>query len=84
MAFKVLLCSGDDASLQHWSVLRAIPPQPPQNYICLLRGLLLTEPRGRRRAQGLMRGTRGPFLPALAIVMMVVGGSWLLGHVSTV
>ena len=26
MAIKVLLCSGDDASPQHWSVLRAIHP----------------------------------------------------------
>ena len=31
-----------------------------------------------------MWGTRGPFLPVAAMVVMVVVGSWLLGHVSTI
>jgi hypothetical protein len=34
--------------------------------------------------KGLLWGARGPFLPAAAMVVMVVVGSWSLGHVSTV
>jgi hypothetical protein len=38
MALKVLLRSGDDASPQHWSILRTIHTlNSPQNYICLLK-----------------------------------------------
>jgi hypothetical protein len=41
MALKVLLCSGDDASSQYQSVLRAIHTlNSPQNYICLLGGVI--------------------------------------------
>jgi hypothetical protein len=40
MALKVLICSGNNALPQHWSVLRAIHTlNSPKNYICLLRGL---------------------------------------------
>jgi hypothetical protein len=36
MALKALLCSCNDASPQHWSVLRAIHTfNTPQNYISL-------------------------------------------------
>jgi len=31
-----------------------------------------------------MRGARGPYLPAAAMVVMVIVGSWLLGDVSIV
>jgi hypothetical protein len=34
--------------------------------------------------KGLMWDAKGPFLPAAAMVVIVVVGSWLLGHVSTV
>jgi hypothetical protein len=41
MALKALLCSGDDESPQHWSILRSIHTlNSPQNSIRLLRGLL--------------------------------------------
>ncbi len=39
MALKALLCSGDDESRQHRSVLRAIHTlNSPKKYICLLGG----------------------------------------------
>jgi hypothetical protein len=31
-----------------------------------------------------MWGAKGPFLPEAAMVVMVVVGSWSLGHISTV
>ncbi len=55
MALKVLLCSGDDESPQHRSVLRAInTPNSPKKYIRLLGGLLPIHLIRRRGAQGLM------------------------------
>jgi hypothetical protein len=72
MALKALLCSGDDESPQHRSVLRAIHTlNSPQNYIHMLGGLLPIHTLRRRKAQGLMWGTRGPFL--LAAVMVGYG-----------
>jgi hypothetical protein len=69
MALKALLCSGNDALPRHWSVLRAIHTlNSPQNYICLLGGLLPIHTTCRCGAQGLMWGTRGKFLPAAAMV----------------
>jgi hypothetical protein len=80
MALKVLLCSGDDASPQHWSVLRAIHTlNISKNYICLLRGLLTIHLTLWIGAQGLMWGTRGPFPPAAVMVCYgCVGQCWLL------
>ncbi len=69
MALKALLCSSNDELPQHWSVLRAIHTlNSPKNYICLLGGLLLIHSMRLCRVQGLMWGTRGPFLPAAAMV----------------
>jgi hypothetical protein len=69
MALKVLLCSGDDESPQHQSVLRAINTlNSPKNYIRLLRGLSPIDLTCWRGAQRLMWGTRGPFLPVAAMV----------------
>jgi hypothetical protein len=69
MALKVLLCSGNDESPQHWSALRAIHTlNSPKNYIRLLGGLSPIHTLRRRGAQGLMWGTRGPFLPAAVMV----------------
>ncbi len=69
MALKALLCSGNDESLQHRSVLRAINTlNSPKKYICLLGGLLPIHSTCRRGAQGLMWGARGPFPPAAAMV----------------
>jgi hypothetical protein len=68
MALKALLCSGNDESPQHWSVLRAINTlNSPKNYIRLLEGLLPIHSMRQHGAQGLMWGTRGPFLPAAAM-----------------
>jgi hypothetical protein len=73
MVLKVLLCSGDDESPQHRSVLRAIHTlNSPKNYIRMLRGLSPIHLMRQRGAQGLMWGTRGPFLPAVAMSAMVV------------
>jgi hypothetical protein len=47
-------------------------PQPPPKYICKLGGLSSIHSKHWRGAQGLMRGTRRPFLPAAALVVMVV------------
>jgi hypothetical protein len=69
MDLKALLCSGDDESPQHRSVLRAINTlNCPQKYICLLGGLSPIHLMHWRRAQGLMWGARGPFPPAAAMV----------------
>ncbi len=55
------------------SALRAINTlNPPKEYIRKLGGLLPIPPKRRRGAQGLMWGTRGPFLPAAAMVVAVV------------
>jgi hypothetical protein len=80
MALKVLLCSGNDELPQHWSVLRAIHTlNSPKNYIPLLGGLSPIHSTCQRGAQGLMWGTRGPFLPAAAMVGYgCVGQCWLL------
>ncbi len=77
MALKVLLCSGDDALSQRWSVLRTIHTlNSPKNYIRLLRGLSTMHWIG---AQGLMWGTRGSLPAAAAIVCYgCVGQCWLL------
>jgi hypothetical protein len=69
MALKALLCSGDDESPQHRSVLRAINTlNSPKIFIRLLGGLLPINLTHWRGAQGLMWGTRGPFPPAAAMV----------------
>ncbi len=69
MALKALLCSGNDESPQHMSVLRAINTlNSPKNYIRLLGGLSPIHLMLWRRAQGLVWGTRGPFPPAAAMV----------------
>ncbi len=69
MALKVLLCSGDDELPQHRSVLRAINTlNSSKNYIRLLGELLPTHSTRRHGAQGLMWGTRGPFLLGAAMV----------------
>jgi hypothetical protein len=69
MPLKVLLCYGDDASPQHQSVLRAIYTlNSLKHYICLLGGLLPIHSMCRHGAKGLMWGTKGPYLPAAAMV----------------
>ena len=82
MDLKALLClcSGDDESPQHRSVLRAINTlNSPQKYICLLGGFSPIHLMHWRRAEGLMWGTRGPYLPAAAMVGYgCVGWCWQL------
>jgi hypothetical protein len=69
MAFKALLCSGNDELPQHPCVLRAINTlNSPQKYLRLLGGLLPIHSTRRHGAQGLMWGARGPFPPATAMV----------------
>ena len=69
MALKALLCSGNDESPQHQSVLRAINTlNSPKKYIRLLGGLLPIHSMRRRRAQSLVWGTRGPFPLVAAMV----------------
>ncbi len=77
---KALLSSGNDASPQHWSVLRAIHTlNSPQNYICLLRGLVIIHSTLWRGAKSLMWGTRGPFPPVAVMVCYgCVGQCWPL------
>jgi hypothetical protein len=80
MALKALLCSGDDASPHHWSVLRAIHTlNSCKHYICLLGGLSTIHSTHLRRAQGLMLGTRGAFpLVAAMVGYGCVGQCWPL------
>ena len=69
MPLKGLLCSGNDASPQHWSGLRAMYTlKSLKNYIPMLGGLWTIHSTRPSRAKGLMWGTRGPFLPAAAVV----------------
>ncbi len=80
MARKVLLCSGDDASPQHWSILRAIHTlNSSKNYIHLFRELSTICSTHWIGAQGIMWGTRGPFMSAAAMVCYgCVGHCWPL------
>ncbi len=80
MALKALLCSGDDESPQHRSVLRAIHTlNSPENYSRLFGGLSPIHTLHQRGAQGLMWGTRGPFPPAAVMVSYgCVGRCWQL------
>jgi hypothetical protein len=69
MPLKALLCSGDDALPQHRSVLRAMHTlNSLKNYTRMLGGLSLIHSMRRSGAKGLMWGTRGPYLPAAAMV----------------
>jgi hypothetical protein len=75
MALKALLCSGDDESPEHWSVLKAMHTlNSLKKYIRLLGGLLPIHLMRRRRVQGLLWGTREPFPPAAAMVGYVCVG----------
>ncbi len=78
MALKALLCSGNDELPQHWSVLRAIHTlNSPKIYIRLLWGLSPIHRSRRCGVQGLMRCTKGPFLPAAVMVGFgCVGQCW--------
>ena len=69
MPLKALLFSGDDALPQHQSVLRAMHTlNSLKNYIRMLRGLSPVHLMRQSGAKGLMWGTRGPYLPAAAMV----------------
>jgi hypothetical protein len=73
MALKTLPCCGDSSSPEQKSALRAINTlNPPKEYIRKLRGLSPIHSTHRRRAQSLMWGARGPFLPAAAMVAAIV------------
>ncbi len=80
MALKALLCSGNDASPQHWSFLRAIHTlNSPKNYIRLLGGLSPVHSMLWGAVLGLMWGTRGPFpLVAAMVCYGCVGRCWPL------
>jgi hypothetical protein len=80
MPLKALLCSGNDALPQHWSVLRAIHTlKSLKNYIRLLGGLLPIHSTCLRGVKGLMWVTRGPYLLAAAMVGYgCVGRCWQL------
>jgi hypothetical protein len=60
------------------------PPNPGKECIRVLAGLSSTNLAHWCGMKGLMWGARGPFPPAMAMVVMIVVGSWLLGHISTV
>jgi hypothetical protein len=80
MPLNALLCSGNDALPQHWSVLRAIHTLTSlQNYIRLFGGLSPIRSTRRRREKCLMWGTRGPYPPTAAMVGYgCVGRCWQL------
>jgi hypothetical protein len=69
MDLKALLCSCNDESPQHRSVLGTINAlNSPKSYIRLLGGLSPIHLTRRRGAKGLVWGARGPFPPAAAMV----------------
>jgi hypothetical protein len=80
MPLKALLCSGNDALPQHWSFLRAIHTlNSLKNYTRLLGGLSPIHSTHWCGAKGLMRGTRGPYPLAAAMVGNgCVGQCWQL------
>jgi hypothetical protein len=68
MPLKALLCSGNDASPQHQSVLRAMHTlNSLKNYIRMLGGLSPIHSTRWSGAKGLMWGTGGPYPPAAAM-----------------
>jgi hypothetical protein len=73
MALKTLRCRGNSSLAEQRSALRAINTlNPPKKYIRKLGGLSPIHLTHRRGAQGLMWGARGPFPPAVAMVVAVV------------
>jgi hypothetical protein len=73
MALKTLQCCGYASSLEQKCTLRAIYTlNNPKNYIRLLKGLSPIHSTRQCRAQGLMWGARGQFLPAGAMVVVFV------------
>jgi len=73
MHLKTLHCSNDDAPPQHQSVFRGICPiNPLKKHIHLLGGSSSINTTRWSGTQGILRGSRGPFPPAAAMVMMVV------------
>jgi hypothetical protein len=82
MALKELLCSGNDASPQHRSVLRALHTlNSPQNYICLLGGFWPSISRiglEHKASCGALGGHFGRRRPWSAMVVLVNVGHWRL------
>jgi hypothetical protein len=73
MALKTLQCCGDTSLLEQRSTSRAVHTlNNPKNYTHLLWGLSAIHSTHQRGAQGLTWGIRGPFLPAAAMVVVVV------------
>jgi hypothetical protein len=73
MALKTLRCCGNSSLPEQRSTLRAINTlDPPPKYIPNLGRLSSNYSKHWRRAEGLMWGARGPFLPAAAMVVVVV------------
>jgi hypothetical protein len=69
MDLKALLCTGNDESPQHRSVLGTKNAlNSPKSYTRLLEGLSPIHLTRWRRAKDLMWGARGPFTPAAAKV----------------
>ena len=81
-AIKALLCSGDDASPQHRSVLRAIHPLNLQKIICKCSGGLPPSSNddgaGRKASCGVQGGHFFRCRPWSVLVEMVVVGRWRL------
>jgi hypothetical protein len=90
MALEALLCSGDNELPQHQSVsehqsvLRAIHTlNTPKIYLRLLSKPSPIKWRCWSKAQGLMWGTRGPFLPGAVMVGYgCVGCCWPLRNIA--
>jgi hypothetical protein len=82
MAIKVLPCSGNDASPQHRSVLRAIHPLTPPKIITACSGDLPPssddDGAGRKASCGVQGGHFCRRWPWSVVVEMVVVGRWRL------
>jgi hypothetical protein len=73
MALKTLQCCGNTSLLEQRGASNAIHTlNNPKNYTCLLGGLSAIHSMHRHEAQGLMWGARGPFPPAMTMVVAVV------------
>jgi hypothetical protein len=70
VALKTLQCCGDSLMPERFE--GHTHPQPPKTLHLLARGLQTIRSKHRRGAQGLIWGARGPFPPAVPMVVTVV------------
>ncbi len=72
MVLKTLQCCGNASSPEQRSALRGTHTLNPQKLHLLSQGVVAHPLEAAAQSAGLMWGTRGPFLPAVAMVVEIV------------